>query len=128
MRIPCILPRVNQHTPFSTLAFLANWFLINFLLNTLIVSAAQGWARSSRLALVVVSHRCFAASLYLVGRYMDRRYGTEHTAARSAALLGLAFVPVGMFFHLCYAESLFLLLCIVELYLIDGRAHPLLVA
>jgi hypothetical protein len=90
------------------------------------VMKLTGW--SSQLALLVVSHFCFATSLYLLGRYMNRRYGAEQEAARLAALLALSFVPAGMFFHMCYTESLFLLLGIVELYLIERRSHPLLVA
>jgi hypothetical protein len=85
-----------------------------------------GW--SAWLALVVVSHLSFAASLYLLGHYMNRRYGAEQAGVSAAALLTLSFVPAGMFFHLCYAESLFLLLGIVQLYLMDRRAHPLLIA
>ncbi|HLJ95617.1 MAG TPA: mannosyltransferase family protein [Gemmataceae bacterium] len=91
-----------------------------------LVSKVTGW--SVQLALVVVSHLFFAAALFLLGQYMDRRYGAEQHAERSAALLALSFVPAGMFFHMAYTESLFLLLCIVELYLIDCRVHPLFVA
>jgi hypothetical protein len=85
-----------------------------------------GW--SSRVALIVVSHLCFAVSLYLLGRYINRRYGAQPDGVRAAAILALSFVPAGMFFHLCYTESLFLLLCIVELYLMECRAHPVLAA
>ncbi len=90
------------------------------------VMKLTGW--SSQLALVIVAHLFFAASLYLLGRYMNRRYGAEQEPACSAAMLALSFVPAGMFFHMAYTESLFLLLCIMELYLIERRAHPLLVA
>lgn len=83
---------------------------------------------SSRKALIIVSHLCFAASVYLLGRYINRRYGAEQDGVRVAALLALCFVPAGMFFHLCYTESLFLLLCIAELYLIDSGAPPVWVA
>src|SRR5207248_6956655 len=75
-----------------------------------------------------LSHICFAGSLYLLGRYWRRRYGPEQETARNAALLALSFVPAGMFFHMCYTESLFFLLCIIELYLIERRSHPLLAA
>jgi hypothetical protein len=85
-----------------------------------------GW--STPAAFVILSHACFAGSLYLLAQYMNRRYGPDQGAARHAALLALSFVPAGMFFHMCYTESLFLLLCIGELYLIERRAHPLLVA
>jgi hypothetical protein len=85
-----------------------------------------GW--SSQAALLIVSHVCFAASLFLLGRYMKRRYGVEHERACAAAILALSFVPAGLFFHMCYTESLFLLLCIVELYLLECRVHPVLVA
>ena len=44
------------------------------------VTKLTGW--SPRLALVVVSHLCFAASLYLLGRYMRRRYGPEQEGAQ----------------------------------------------
>jgi hypothetical protein len=83
---------------------------------------------SSQAALIVVSHLCFAASLYLLGRYISRRYGPEQARARTAAMLTLSFLPAGMFFHMCYTESLFLLLCIGQLYLIERRAHPVLAA
>jgi hypothetical protein len=76
----------------------------------------------------MVSHACFAAALYLLGRYINRRYGREQDGARAAAMLTLSFVPAGMFFHMCYTESLFLLLCIGVLYLIECRAHPVLPA
>jgi hypothetical protein len=46
----------------------------------------------------------------------------------TTAILALSFVPAGMFFHMCYTESLFLLICIVELYLMECRAHPVLAA
>jgi hypothetical protein len=90
------------------------------------VMKLTGW--SSRVALVVVSHLCFAASLCLLAGYMKRRYGADQERACAAAILALSFVPAGLFFHLCYTESLFLLLCILHLYLMDSRAHPVLVA
>jgi Mannosyltransferase (PIG-V) len=83
---------------------------------------------SSQPALVVLSHLCFAASLYLLGRYIRGRYGAEHNGACPAALLTLSFLPAGFFFHMCYTESLFLLLCIIHLHLMERRAHPVLPA
>jgi hypothetical protein len=85
-----------------------------------------GW--SSSLALVVLSHCCFAASLLLLGRYVSQRYGPEHQDACQATLLAASFVPAGIFFHMGYTESLFLLLVIAELSLIEHQAHPVLVA
>jgi hypothetical protein len=90
------------------------------------VMKLTGW--SSQVALVIVSHVCFAAALYFLGRYLKRRYGAEQERACAAAILCLSFVPAGLFFHMCYTESLFLLLCIMELYLIECRVHPVLVA
>jgi hypothetical protein len=83
---------------------------------------------SSQPALIVLSHICFAASLYLLGRYISLRHGADYDKARAAALLTLSFLPAGMFFHMCYTESLFLLLCIAQLYLMEHRAHPVLPA
>jgi hypothetical protein len=85
-----------------------------------------GWAPQT--ALVVLSHGCLAASLCLLGRYMERRYGPEHQGARNAALLTLSFVPAGIFFHMGYTESLFLLLLLAELQVIEQGRHPVLVA
>jgi hypothetical protein len=74
---------------------------------------------------VLVSQLCFAAAMFWLGRYVELRYGPGAAGVRSAALLTLAFVPAGMFLHMGYTESLFLLLCVVELYVIERRAHPL---
>jgi hypothetical protein len=79
-------------------------------------------------ALVLTSHLCFLAALALLAGYTERRYGAEAPAARSLAVLAVGFVPTGVFFHLAYTESLFLLLVVAELVLIERRAHPLLVA
>lgn len=78
-------------------------------------------------ALVLVSHLCFAAALFLLGKYIDLRLGAEAPGVRSTSLLALAFLPAGLFFHMAYTESLFLLLCILELYWIERGVHPLAV-
>jgi hypothetical protein len=78
-------------------------------------------------ALVLVSHVCFAAAIFLLGRYIDLRIGLDAADVRSTALLALAFLPTGLFFHIAYTESLFFLLCLLELYLIERAAHPLAV-
>jgi hypothetical protein len=52
----------------------------------------------------------------------------EAPRARSIAVLALGFLPTGVFFHLAYTESLFVFACVVELVLIERKAHPLLVA
>jgi hypothetical protein len=79
-------------------------------------------------ALVLTAHLSFLAALALLAAYTERRYGAEAPAARPLAVLALGFVPTGVFFHLAYTESLFVLLAVGQLLLIERRAHPLLVA
>jgi hypothetical protein len=93
-----------------------------------------GWCAKTALglsaesALVLTSHVCLAAALFLFGYYVDVRVGPTETTARLGALLAIAFIPSGFFFRMAYAESLFLLLVISQLYLIERRASPLAVA
>src|SRR4051794_28540347 len=83
---------------------------------------------SAEAALVLTSHVCFLAALVLLGAYTERRYGAEAPAARARAVIALGFLPTSVFFHLAYTESLFLLLVLGQLMLIERGAHPLLVA
>jgi hypothetical protein len=83
---------------------------------------------SVELALVLTSHFCFVGALFVLGKYVDLRYGKERATERRAALMALSFVPVGMFFRMAYTESIFLLLFLLTLYLMERRANPLVVA
>jgi hypothetical protein len=79
-------------------------------------------------AMVLTSHVCFLAALVLLADYTARRHGGAHPNARLGALVCLGFFPVGMFFHMGYTESLFLLVCAAMLTLIDRGCHPTWVA
>jgi hypothetical protein len=79
-------------------------------------------------SLVLVANLCFAAALALLGRYVGLRAGPGGAGARTAALLAVAFLPAGLFFRMAYTESLFLLLCLAQLHLVERRANPLAVA
>jgi hypothetical protein len=78
--------------------------------------------------MVLISHVCFLAALALLAGYTDCRHGENHPTARSAALAIVGFFPAGMFLHMGYSESLFLLICIGMLYLIRIGASPAWVA
>jgi len=79
-------------------------------------------------ALVVTAHICFLAALATMAYYTNCRYGIEEPTARRHAVLLLGLLPTSLFFHLAYTESLFLLLCVGQLVLIQRGSHPLLVS
>jgi hypothetical protein len=79
-------------------------------------------------AMVFTSHACLLAALMILSNYTERRYGAVHPAARAAALGCVGYFPMGMFFHMAYTESLFLLACAALVDLIDRNAHPVYVA
>jgi Mannosyltransferase (PIG-V) len=81
-----------------------------------------------QLALVLTSNLCLLLALYLFGRYTDLRYGEGGAGVRTAVLLAVCFVPVGMFFRMAYTESLCLLLCVAFLYLLERQANPVILA
>jgi hypothetical protein len=82
----------------------------------------------TKYALVLTTHLCFLGALALLSRYTERRYGAEVPTAGKFAVLALGFLPTSVFFHVAYTESLFVLLCLCQLLLIQRGAHPLLVA
>lgn len=79
-------------------------------------------------SLVFLSNLCFLAALYVYSQYVDLRTKPAGPPIRTLALMSLAFLPSGVFFHFAYTESLFLLLCIVTLLLIERRSNPFAVA
>ena len=79
-------------------------------------------------AMVLASHACFLAALLILANLTERRHTLDHPHARRGMLLALGFVPVGVFFHLGYTESLFLLIVATLMHLIDRGAHPVVVA
>lgn len=79
-------------------------------------------------AMVVASHACFLAALVILARYTERRHGREHPEARSAMLIAIGFFPIGMFFHMGYTESQFLLVCAMLMHLTERGYHPAVVA
>jgi hypothetical protein len=83
---------------------------------------------SLELALVLLSNLFFGASLFLIGLYVDRRFGQDAGNLRVHVLLAVALVPVGFFFRMAYTESMFFFLVVLELYLIDRRASPWAIA
>jgi hypothetical protein len=78
--------------------------------------------------MTLTSHVCFLAALIILARYTERRHGQAHPTARLGMLICLGFFPIGMFFHMGYTESLFLLVCAVLLHLIERGYHPAWVA
>jgi hypothetical protein len=88
------------------------------------------WATGASIewAMVLASHACFLAALILLANYTERRYGAAHPAARTGTLLCLGFFPVGMFFHVGYTESMFLLVCAGLISLMDRDFHPVWIA
>lgn len=105
----------------STVHFFPLYPLVSWLVQALAGFSVAG-------ALVVTSHVCFAAALGLVALYTDLRYGKENGGVRGATVMALGLMPAGMFFRMAYAESLFLLLCVLTLYLLERRAPVVLVA
>jgi hypothetical protein len=82
---------------------------------------------SAEISLVLTSQLCFLTAILLIGKYADGRASNSQPSIRTATLLAMCFVPAGLFFRMAYSESLFLLLAIGALLLMERRAHPILV-
>ncbi len=83
---------------------------------------------SIEMAMVLTSHACLLAALVILAGYTSRRHGAAHPDARAGTIICIGFLPFGLFFHMGYTESQFLLVCIALLDLIDRGCHPVLVA
>jgi len=77
-------------------------------------------------ALVLLSNLFFAASLFLIGIYVNRRCQAPNL--RRHVLFTVSLLPVGFFFRMGYTESMFLMLVVLQLYLIDRDASCFSVA
>jgi hypothetical protein len=90
--------------------------------------AAQATGVRPEVALVIVSHVCFAGALILLAAYVRLRFaaGPEHLPG--FVLFAVALFPTAFFFRMAYSESLFLFLAILAFYLMERKAAPWLVA
>ena len=79
------------------------------------VVAAVG-RTSIPIAMLIVSNACFLLACVVLVRYARRR---SYDPGRM--LLLVAFVPAGLFFHVGYSESLFLLLAVLVLHGLNRR-------
>jgi|GEM_PF-4300052 len=79
-------------------------------------------------AAVLVSHASLLFAFLWLAVYTDSRHGARSPNARSGALIAAGFFPASLFFHLGSSESLFLLICLIGLGLIEGAKSPVWIA
>jgi len=83
---------------------------------------------SPEIALLIVSHVCFAGALVLLAAYVRLRSGSAPGNLAAFTILAAGVFPTTFFFRMGYSESLFLLCTVLAFYLMERKAPLWLVA
>jgi hypothetical protein len=81
---------------------------------------------SADVALLLISHGCFAATCVLLMAYVKQRFPDGPRELADYVVLSLGLLPCTYFFRMGYSESLFIFLTVLALYGMERR-WPLLV-